>query len=132
MGKKKKNDFQTGCMKESPWSSFRVPVLTRVCVYQKHVLWSMILEKNSSNMNINLLKFKDQMNGSPPPHKEYIMNITKHHFYMEMFSLILSESFSLSFFFWLHWVFVAVCGLLIAVASLVAEHGLSSGDSQAQ
>ena len=45
------------------------------------------------------------------------------------------------FFFWLHWVFVAarglslvvvsrgllfiaVCGLLIAVASLVAEHGL--------
>ena len=27
------------------------------------------------------------------------MNITKHHFYMEMFSLILSESFSLSFFF---------------------------------
>ena len=25
---------------------------------------------------------------------------------------------------WLHWVFVAVHGLLIAVASLVAEHGL--------
>ena len=25
---------------------------------------------------------------------------------------------------WLHWVFVAVCGLLIAVASLVVEHGL--------
>ena len=28
------------------------------------------------------------------------------------------------FLFRLHWVFVAVCGLLIAVASLVAEHGL--------
>ena len=27
--------------------------------------------------------------------------------------------------FWLCWVFVAVRGLLIAVASLVAEHGLS-------
>ena len=36
-------------------------------------------------------------------------------------------------YFWLHWVFIAACGLplvvvprlLIAVASLVAEHGLS-------
>ena len=27
-------------------------------------------------------------------------------------------------YFWLHWVFVAVRGLLIVVASLVAEHGL--------
>ena len=27
-------------------------------------------------------------------------------------------------YFWLHWVFVAVRGLLIAVSSLVAEHGL--------
>ena len=27
-------------------------------------------------------------------------------------------------YFWLRWVFVAVCGLLIVVASLVAEHGL--------
>ena len=39
--------------------------------------------------------------------------------------------------FWLHWVFVAVCRLLIVVASLVAEHGLqvrrlSSCGSQAQ
>ena len=40
----------------------------------------------------------------------------------------------LFFFFWLHWVFVAAHGLsliavpelLIAVASVVAEHGLSS------
>ena len=32
------------------------------------------------------------------------------------------ESFFL--FFWLRWVFVAVCGLFIAAASLVAEHGL--------
>ena len=29
-----------------------------------------------------------------------------------------------SFIFWLHWVFVAVRGLLIVVASLVAEHRL--------
>ena len=28
------------------------------------------------------------------------------------------------YYFWLCWVFVAVRGLLIAVASLVAEHGL--------
>ena len=28
------------------------------------------------------------------------------------------------FIFWLHWVFVAVCGLLIEVASLVVEHRL--------
>ena len=28
------------------------------------------------------------------------------------------------FYFWLHWVFVAVRGLLVAVASLVADHGL--------
>ena len=28
------------------------------------------------------------------------------------------------FFFWLHWVFVGLRRLLIAVASLVAEHGL--------
>ena len=28
------------------------------------------------------------------------------------------------FYFWLHWVFVDAWGLLIAVASLVAEHGL--------
>ena len=28
------------------------------------------------------------------------------------------------FYFWLHWVFIAVRGLLTAVASLVAEHGL--------
>ena len=27
-------------------------------------------------------------------------------------------------YFWLNWVFVAVSGLLTAVASLVAEHGL--------
>ena len=27
-------------------------------------------------------------------------------------------------FIWLCWVFVAVCGLLVTVASLVAEHGL--------
>ena len=27
-------------------------------------------------------------------------------------------------YFWLGWVFVAVCGLLVAVASLVAEHAL--------
>ena len=27
-------------------------------------------------------------------------------------------------YFWLHWVFVGLHGLLIAVASLVAEHGL--------
>ena len=40
--------------------------------------------------------------------------------------------FILFIYFWLHWVFVAahrlslvaVCGLLIVVASLVAEHGL--------
>ena len=29
-----------------------------------------------------------------------------------------------TFFFWLHWVLVAVRGLLIVVASLVAEHSL--------
>ena len=27
-------------------------------------------------------------------------------------------------YFWLHWIFVAVRGLLIAVASLAVEHGL--------
>lgn len=41
-------------------------------------------------------------------------------------------SFFLVFNFWLHWVFIAahwlsliaVCGILVAVASLIAEHGL--------
>ena len=32
--------------------------------------------------------------------------------------------FRFFFNFWLHWVFTAVRGFLIAVASLVAEHGL--------
>ena len=32
--------------------------------------------------------------------------------------------FLILFYFWLHWVFVAVRGLLIAVASLVEEHEL--------
>ena len=33
--------------------------------------------------------------------------------------------FILFYYCWLHWVFVAACGLsLVAVASLVAEHGL--------
>ena len=45
--------------------------------------------------------------------------------------------FLIYFYFWLRWVFVAVHGLLIAVASLVAEHGLrragfSSCGSRAQ
>ena len=31
---------------------------------------------------------------------------------------------NLFIYFWLHWVFVAGCGFLIVVASLVAEHGL--------
>ena len=35
-----------------------------------------------------------------------------------------SDSFIYLISFWLCWVFVAVRGLLIAVASLVAEHGL--------
>ena len=29
-------------------------------------------------------------------------------------------------YFWLHWVFVAMGGLLTAMASLVAEHGLQA------
>ena len=36
----------------------------------------------------------------------------------------LFKKINLLIYFWLHWVFVAVRGLLIAVASLVAEHGL--------
>ena len=32
-------------------------------------------------------------------------------------------------YFWLSWVFIAVCGLLIAVASLVSEHGLQSAQA---
>ena len=31
---------------------------------------------------------------------------------------------NLFIYFWLHWVFVVVCELLIVMASLVAEHGL--------
>ena len=34
------------------------------------------------------------------------------------------SEFYFIFIFWLHWVFVAVCGLLIMVDSLVVEHGL--------
>ena len=37
---------------------------------------------------------------------------------------ILFFFFNLFIYFWLHWVFVSVRGLLIVVASLVAEHGL--------
>ena len=33
---------------------------------------------------------------------------------------------NLFIYFWLRWVFVVMCRLLIAVASLVAEHGLSA------
>ena len=74
-----------------------------------------------------------------------------YHMYLEIVSPNLWSIFAVSFFlknlfilfiyFWLHWVFVAACGLslvvasggllfvavcgpLIAVASLVAEHGL--------
>ena len=36
------------------------------------------------------------------------------------------------FYFWLGWVFIAVRGLLIAVASLVAEHRLSSCGARVQ
>ena len=38
-------------------------------------------------------------------------------FFINLFDLFI-------FYFWLRWVFVAAWGLLIAVASLVAEHGL--------
>ena len=41
-----------------------------------------------------------------------------------IFFSFLKNLFILFVYFWLHWVFVAVRGLLIAVASLVAEHGL--------
>ena len=34
------------------------------------------------------------------------------------------KTFILFIYFWLRWVFIVVCGLLIAVASLVGEHGL--------
>ena len=39
--------------------------------------------------------------------------------------------FILFIYFWLQWVFVAVRGLLIAVASLLVEHGLSSCGARA-
>ena len=38
--------------------------------------------------------------------------------------------FNLFFYFWLRWVFIVVHGLLIAVASLVAEHGLQAHELQ--
>ena len=37
--------------------------------------------------------------------------------------LFLNKFILFIFYFWLHWVFVAVHGLRIAVASLIAEHG---------
>ena len=46
------------------------------------------------------------------------MNVLmRRHAYYYFFNLFL-------IYFWLCWVFIAVCGLLIAVVSLVAEHGL--------
>ena len=39
-------------------------------------------------------------------------------------TLLVCAFFSLNIYFWLHWVFVAALGLLIAMASLVTEHGL--------
>ena len=54
----------------------------------------------------------------------------------DFFSIRSSENIQIGFFFffWLHWVFVAACGLslvaasglLTAVTSLVAEHGLQA------
>ena len=41
-----------------------------------------------------------------------------------LFMLFPVDLFYLFIYFWLRWVFVAVCGLLIALASLVAEHRL--------
>ena len=52
---------------------------------------------------------------------EKLLNITNYYFFFLLFFLNL---FIIYFYFWLHWVFVAVCGLLTAVASVVAEHGL--------
>ena len=43
------------------------------------------------------------------------------HLFIYLFIYLFIHSFIYG---WLHWVFVAMCGLLIAVASLVAEHGL--------
>ena len=44
-------------------------------------------------------------------------------FFKPHFSLMKRGANFLFLSFWLHWVFLVVCGLLIAVASLVAEHG---------
>ena len=38
-------------------------------------------------------------------------------------SAMKNEDIRFFFFFWLRWVFIVVRGLLIAVASLAAEHG---------
>ena len=40
-----------------------------------------------------------------------------------LFFIFLKINYFIYFYFWLRWVFVAVRGLLIAVASLIAEHG---------
>ena len=45
-------------------------------------------------------------------------------FYYFFIIIIIFNKFILFIYFWLCWVFVVVQGLLIAVASLVAEHGL--------
>ena len=52
-----------------------------------------------------------------------MMSLPNHNsfFFLRFFFLNL---FILFIYFWLHWVFVAVHGLLIAVACLIAEHGL--------
>ena len=41
-----------------------------------------------------------------------------------MVVLLFKKYLFILFYFWLCWVFVVVCGLLVAVASLVAEHRL--------
>ena len=41
-----------------------------------------------------------------------------------VFFFFLINLLILFIYFWLCWVFVAVCGLLIAVGSLVVEHGI--------
>ena len=44
--------------------------------------------------------------------------------YLIVYFNLKKNKFILFIYFWLRWVFVAVRGLLIAVASLAVEHGL--------
>ena len=58
-----------------------------------------------------------------PHNVDFVANILVLSFNVGFF--FYNKGFKKSFiYFWLHWVFVAVRGLLIAVAPLVVEHGL--------